>query len=207
MIGTRLPSGDSSEAAAFQTSRRSLLASFTLLSLALPSTLIGQPQPSPCRVTDEFGGLWLCRTSEGRKLSRLRYHNAEGFLRPIRAAGCARLDADTLYRSGIVIQLGLSAHLLDVGFEDEWCAREIGLNVSRSLRYANATGLGFANPNFELLATLLSPYSKWRNCCGSDATSDLSFTRREVHEHARSLLDHIRGVTGHPRPRGFTREL
>jgi hypothetical protein len=100
-----------------------------------------------------------------------------------------------------VMQLGLSAHLLDVGFDDRWCARFIGLHVSRSLAYANATGLGFESAQFAMLATILSPYGRWRHSGAGDALPQLPFTRDEIRTSVRSLLDRVRDVTGHPRPR------
>jgi hypothetical protein len=56
----------------------------------------------------------------------------------------------------------MSSHLLDVGFTDQWCARHIGLDVTRSLACANATGFGFESSDFDQLAAILSPYGKWR---------------------------------------------
>lgn len=106
-----------------------------------------------------------------------------------------------------MLQLGLSSHLLDVGFADTWCARNVGLHVARSLAYANATGLGFASPEVALLTANLSPYSKWRNAGPSDVPSDFPFTRREVRTLTRALLDRVRQVTGHQRPRGWQRRL
>jgi hypothetical protein len=144
----------------------------------------------------------LKRTSQGRQLSRSRYHNAEGFFR-FADQRAEVLDADALYSIGIVIQLGLSAHLLDVGFDDQWCARHLGLHVSRSLAWANATGFGFETAGFELLAALLSPYGKWRHAWGRD-TLDFPFTQAEILLLVRLMLDHVRGVTGHPRPRGLS---
>jgi hypothetical protein len=143
----------------------------------------------------------LQRTLHGRQLSRARYHNAEGFFRSAYALG-DRPGCDRLYSAGIVIQLGLSAHLLDVGFNDHWCARHLGLHVSRSLRFANATGLGFDPAGFELLAALLSPYGKWRNR-PQRVASDFPFADEEIRSLVRLMLDHVRDVTGHPRPRGW----
>jgi hypothetical protein len=40
---------------------------------------------------------------------------------------------DLLYRAGIVAQLGLSSHLINVGFADAWCARHVGLCVADGL--------------------------------------------------------------------------
>src|SRR3546814_9853405 len=66
-----------------------------------------------------------------------------------------------LYFSGITAQLGLSAHLLDVGFPDEWNARYVGLRVAKSLAYANATGFGHDCSDMARLAAVLTPYCRW----------------------------------------------
>jgi hypothetical protein len=142
----------------------------------------------------------LEKTPQKRQLSRVRYHNAEGFFHCASPLGGGP-DGDRLYSIGIVIQLGLSAHLLDVGFDDQWCARNIGLHISRSLALANETGLGFNAAGFDLLTALLSPYGKWRHASRT-AIFDFPFTDRELGSLVRLMLDHVRSVTGHPRPRG-----
>jgi hypothetical protein len=161
--------------------------------------------PSTASIGPRFGGderlAKLERTVLGRQLSRSRYHNAEGFFRSASAL-VDRPNGDRLYSIGIVIQLGLSAHLLDVGFDDRWCARHIGLHVSRSLTLANETGLGFNPAGFELLTALLSPYCKWRNRPRTGDV-DFPFTNGEIASLVRRMLDHVREVTGHPRPRGW----
>lgn len=145
----------------------------------------------------------LCRSPAGRNASRFRYHNAENFFRGIKhgIVGDAR---DQLYQTGIVLQLGLSSHLFDVGFTDEWCARHIGLYVARSLAYANATGFGFACADFDLLAAILSPYGRWRFAEPLTRDSDLPFTSDQMRALTRGLLDHVHQVTGHSRPQGWS---
>src|SRR3546814_5853816 len=69
--------------------------------------------------------------------------------------GFRRARSNLFYHVGIVMQLGLSSHLLDVGFDDQWCARHLAYRVAKSLAYANATGLGFEGPEVELLAAIL----------------------------------------------------
>jgi len=61
--------------------------------------------------------------------------------------------------------------------------------------------LGFESADFGLLASILSPYSKWRDCGPRDTAPNVPFTDEEMRELARSLLDRVREVTGHPRPR------
>mgnify|MGYP006395848005 FL=1 len=74
----------------------------------------------------------LLRTQEGRSLSRARYERALEFMHGLEPNG--RSDWPYfLYTAGIVTQLALSSHLLDVGFPDSWCARHVGLHVDRSL--------------------------------------------------------------------------
>lgn len=157
---------------------------------------------------EEFGDepVALQRSREGRSLSRFRYHNAESFFLRVEK-GVVRHPTDKLYQIGIVLQLGLSSHLLDVGFSDAWCARHVGLQVAKSLAYANATGLGFESPSMELLAAILSPYSKWRHASVRDIASDFPFTAREVRTITRALLDRVHEVTGHSRPRGWRQRL
>jgi hypothetical protein len=144
----------------------------------------------------------LSRSSEGRNASRFRYHNAESFFLGVEQ-GIVRDASDRLYQIGIVLQLGLSSHLLDVGFTDRWCARNIGLRVSRSLALSNATGLGFQTPDFDLLATILSPYSRWRLPDKNARIDDVPFTPPQLLAQTRALLDHVHRATGHPRPRGW----
>jgi hypothetical protein len=175
-----------------------LLSSLAAAPIAFSSSATGQ---FACQSNGEERPAKLERTLQNRKLSRARYHNAEGFFHNAGALG-DEPDGDRLYSIGIVIQLGLSAHLLDVGFDDRWCARRIGLNVSRSLALANETGLGFNPPGFELLTALLSPYGKWRDG-PRNPISDFPFTERDLGSLVRLMLDRVRDVTGHPRPRGW----
>ncbi|XHS02433.1 hypothetical protein ACFB49_40510 [Sphingomonas sp. DBB INV C78] len=115
--------------------------------------------------------------------------------------------SDFLYSSGIVAQLALSSHLLDVGFPDAWCARNIGLHVDRSLAYANASGLGYECAETARLMQVLSPYWKWnrRHLIDSPHLNDGGFTPDEVQRLLRSLMDHVRHVTGHQLRRPITK--
>lgn len=140
----------------------------------------------------------LLRTREARSLSRERYRRAEGFM--LSLAPEAPGDwPDFLYRAGIVAQLALSSHLLDVGFPDAWCARHIGLHVTRSLAYANATGLGYSCTETARLAQVLTPYWKWnrRSLADNRHPNDGGFTSDEVRALLRALVDHVCHVTGH----------
>lgn len=191
------------------TSRRALLGALT----GVPVAALAGPATSPwtealAKLHDQYGDQppALARTKAGRSLSRFRYHNAESFFLGIEK-GIVRRPTDRLYQIGIVLQLGLSAHLLDVGFADAWCARYIGLNVARSLAHANATGLGFKTTDMELLAAILSPYSKWRNASPRDIAPDFPFSTEELRMLTRLLLDRVHQVTGHPRPRGWQHRL
>jgi hypothetical protein len=145
----------------------------------------------------------LRRTRAGRSDSRFRYHNAESFFLGMER-GIVRDPHDMLYRTGIVLQLGLSSHLLDVGFTDPWCARHVGLHITRSLAYANASGFGFGRLEFDLLAAILSPYGKWRFPQPREQIEDLPFTPEQIRMLTRMLLDHVHYVTGHARPRGWS---
>jgi hypothetical protein len=144
----------------------------------------------------------LRRTGEGRRLSRFRYHNAESFFGRVEE-GARHDGSDQLYQIGIVLQLGLSSHLLDVGFDDTWCARHLGLRVNKSLAYANATGLDHDSPDLERFAAILSPYGKWRNADLGHPVCDCPVSDQEVRHLTRALLERVHQVTGHPRPRGW----
>lgn len=143
----------------------------------------------------------LARTEQGRSDSEFRYHNAEGFFASVEA-GLGDDRHRLLYQTGIVMQLALSSHLLDVGFGDRWCARHIGLQVAKSLAYANATGLGLRGAEIEQLAELLTPYSKWNGWASRDGSepNDVPFSHRDICRLTRGLLDHVRSVTGHSLP-------
>ena len=187
------------------TSRRALLGALT----GVPFTALAVPATSPWaealpKLHDQYADRPpdLSRTKAGRSLSRFRYHNAESFFLGIEK-GIVRHPTDRLYQIGIVLQLGLSSHLLDVGFADAWCARHISLNIASSLAYANATGLGFDTTDVELLAATLSPYGKWRNASPRDVAPDFPFSAEELLMLTRALLDRVHQVTGHPRPRGW----
>jgi hypothetical protein len=146
----------------------------------------------------EAGPVQLVRTREGRRLSRARFQRAEEFMLPL-APGAPGDWPDFLYGAGIVAQLALSSHLLDVGFPDAWCARHIGLYVARSLSYANASGLGLECIETAHLSQVLTPYSKWNRCSLAEGPrpDDGGFTYAEVRALLRALIDHVGYVTGH----------
>ena len=110
----------------------------------------------------------------------------------------ARTTEVLLYRAGVIAQLGLSAHLLDVGFDDQWCAKYIRQDIAKALAYANASGLGWERAKMlrlaETLALLemephrdLAPWTpqRWRLRTGG---GDILLF---------ALLDQVRAVTGH----------
>lgn len=140
----------------------------------------------------------LCRTRAGRHLSRIRYQTAEMFFETLERSVDTRAS-DILYRSGIVAQLALSAHLLDVGFADTWCAQHIGLHVSKSLNYANESGFGHDCSHMKRLAIVLSPYSQWRNPCWQGRHPNTGgFNRELISPLLQRLLRQVQHVTGHP---------
>lgn len=143
----------------------------------------------------------LRRSKEARRLSRFRYQNAEGFFVGL-DDGLVRDRSDLLYQTGVVMQLAISSHLFDVGFDDRWCARHIGLKVAKSLAYANATGFDYDDRDTNLLAGILTPYCRWRNPIMRErGYDDGPFTADEIRSLTRALLDQVRHVTGHSRPR------
>jgi hypothetical protein len=52
------------------------------------------------------------------------------------------------------------------------------------------------------LAEFLSPYGRWRNPDGSAAANTCPFSHEQMCGLTRELLDRVREVTGHSRPRG-----
>lgn len=193
------------------TSRRALLAALA----AAPAATVAAPSVAPWKQAltllhdqhdDEPAA--LVRTKEGRSLSRFRYHNAETFFESLDRGFYDRRD-QMLYQSGIVAQLALSAHLLDLGFSDDWNARHIRLNVGKGLAYANATGFAHHCRDMARLAAVLSPYWKWVHAHQFDQPQpdDGAFTIGEVRPILRALLDRVYDVTGHPRPNGWRRRL
>jgi hypothetical protein len=144
----------------------------------------------------------LLRTREGRNLSRARYRRAEEFMHSL-APEAPGNGPDILYNAGIVAQLALSSHLLDVGFPDTWCARHVGLHVARSLAYANATGFGHDCAEMKRLADVLTPYWKWnpRSLVDAPRPNDGGFSPRDIRALSGALLDHVGQVTGHRQSR------
>jgi len=108
-------------------SRRALLRALTVMPVAVSVETApwSEALATIHREHDDEAAL-LCRTREGRTLSRARYHRAESFFGTLEA-GILTCNKDVLYYSGIVAQLALNSHLLDIGFADDWCARHIGL--------------------------------------------------------------------------------
>lgn len=176
-------------------SRRSMLVGLAsapaVVAIAAPAAGI----PAAQTIADSEAIPTLTRNPERRALSRFRYHNAEGFFLGLDPAVGMRPN-DRLYRAGIVFQLAISSHLLDVGFDDDWCRRNVGLDVGKALRLANATGLAATDGDIGRLATALSPYSKWRDPASADPNAGEAAI---AHATARRLLDHVRQATGHPR--------
>jgi len=189
------------------TSRRVLLRTLTAMPVAASVVISpwGKALAMLHREHDDEPAL-LCRSGEGRSLSRFRYHRAESFFETLEA-GILTSNDEVLYYSGIVAQLALSGHLLDIGFEDEWCARYIGLRVAKALAYANAAGLGHVCPDMARLAAVLTPCWRWNQPprWGEAEPDDGGFTADQIRPLLRGLLDHVHRVTGHPRPRGWRR--
>lgn len=142
----------------------------------------------------------LERSRARRALSKTRYSNAESFFLALEERLFSN-TSDLLYQTGIVAQLALTSHLLDVGFDDRWCARHIGLHIGKALAYANVTGLNYHSPSLERLAPVLSPYHVWRNPDLDGSRPPAPELLPDIPPLLRELLDHVRAVTGHPRPR------
>lgn len=198
------PAGDSLIGS--PTSRRALLSAFA----AAPAATLAAPVMPPwdralMLLHDQYDDepAALVRTRERRSLSRFRYHNAETFFESQDRGFHDRRD-EMLYQSGIVAQLALTSHLLDVGFSDRWNARHVRLDIAKGLAYANATGFAHHCPHMARLAAVLSPYWKWGHAHQFDQPRpvDGGFTLDAVRPILRALLDRVHDVTGHPRPGG-----
>lgn len=148
----------------------------------------------------------LRRSREGREISHDRYHSAEIAFTGIEAGFFAdpRHIRTTLHQAGAVAKLALCAHLLDVGFADEWNAEHIRQDIAKALAYANATGFGHDCPEMARLAVILTPYWKWGypHLIGDPPMDDGGFMHNQVRTLIRALLDRVREVTGHPLPSG-----
>lgn len=191
-----------------ETSRRALLRGLTIAPLA--ASAIASPWTKALaalhqRYEDEPA--MLVRTKAGRALSRDRYDSAEIAFAPIEAGFFARDVRVTLHQAGAVAKLALCAHLLDIGFPDDWNALHIRQDIAKALAYANATGLGHDCPDMARLAVILSPYWKWGypHLIGDPPMNDGGFTPDRVRPLVRALLDRVADVTGHQRPQGFER--
>lgn len=186
------------------TSRRALLRTLTAAPVVVTALQATSPWDAALAALHERHDdipATLIRTRAGRELSEARYIRAEEFFPDRRAYARSHRD-HFLYFAGITAQLAVSSHLLDVGFDDRWCARHIGLRVAKSLAYANATGFGHHDEAMAQLAAVLTPYCKWNRprYWGEPEPDDRGFDQDEVRALLRALLDHVHHVTGHPRP-------
>lgn len=197
--------GDSTGA---ETSRRALLrgSSFALVAAsAIASPWMKALASLHQRYEDEPA--MLVRTKAGRGLSGDRYNSAAIAFTSIEAGFFAQDTRVTLHQAGSVAKLALCAHLLDIGFPDDWNAAHIRQDIVKALAYANATGLGHNCPDMARLAAVLSPYWKWGypHLIDDPPMDDGGFTPDRVRPLVRALLDRVADVTGHPRPKGCPR--
>lgn len=181
--------------------RRIIAAKRKVVSTELPPPWSNALAELHTRFNDPAPSLRVTRRS--RSLSEFRYHNAEHFFRGFDGS-LPYTHRELFYRGGIVTQLAISSHLLDIGFPDEWCARNIGLRVAHSLAYANATGFDHHCPQMARLAAVLNPYWKWNDARRGDKPEpdDGGFSVAQIAVLLRALLDHVHHVTGHDRPGG-----
>lgn len=202
MLPDFLPNDSPVEA---QTSRRAMLTALAAAPAALVAPVAAPWEQALTLLHNQYDDepAALVRTKERRSLSRFRYHNAEAFFESLDQGFFDRRD-EMLYQSGIVVQLALTSHLLDVGFSDRWNAANIRLDVAKGLAYANATGFAHSCLDMARLAAVLSPYWKWGHAHRYDQPrpDDGGLTIGEVRPLLRALLDRVHDVTGHPRPSG-----
>ena len=196
------------------TSRRDVLRGLAAAPVAMP--VIASPWAKALAALHhryEDAPALLRRSREGRRISRDRFHSAEIAFVGIEAGFFAdpRHIRTTLHQAGAVAKLALCAHLLDVGFADEWNAEHIRQDIAKALAYANATGFGHDYPEMARLAVILSPYWKWGypHLIGDPPMDDGGFNHDRVRVLIHALLVRVADVTGHPRPKGcegFDRE-
>lgn len=146
---------------------------------------------------DGWEPLTVQRTAYKRALGEIRFRNAIASLEAI-DPDTDRIDPTLYYGAGVAAQMGLTAFLLDRGYDDHWCARNVGLRITTALDWANAAGLNHANPSICRLAIVLTPYWKWRRFWHSRFLrgADCGFKPGEVHTIIDNLLDHICTATG-----------
>ena len=202
------PQGVFSSDSAAGTSRRALLRGLTVLPVA--ASLKASPWDGALTSTSRHYGdepARLERTKNGRSLSRFRYQQAERYLRTLEAGFFSerRLARSTLHMAGFVSQQALCSYLLDVGFADEWNARQIKQDVVKALAYANTCGFGHACPDMARLAVILSPFWKWGYHYDpwEEQPDHGGFTPDQITPLVHALVDHVHAVTGHPRPKGW----
>ena len=145
-------------------SRRALLRGLTVAPVAWP--VIASPWAKAlAALRDRYEELrdryedtpvLLRRSREGHRISRHRFHSAEIAFMAVEAGFFAdpRHIRTTLHQAGAVAKLALCAHLLDVGFADEWNAEYIRQDIAKALAYANATGFGHDCPETARLAVV-----------------------------------------------------
>lgn len=182
-------------------SRRTLLGSLALAPIVAGRAVAGVAPDSPTPAVlhgPPDDPIVLRRTTEGRELSLVRYQTAVEFF-PCREAQSKHGRADFFYNAGVTAQLGLSSHLLDVGVDDDWCARNIGYRPTLALAYANKLGFGYDCPQTGRLARVLTPYWKWNALSIHErgSPSDGGFTPDRIAALLHALLDHVGRVTGH----------
>lgn len=99
-------------------------------------------------------------SSQDRELALDRYARAQEFMDGLDYGAFDYVDF--LYRAGIVAQLGLTAFLFSKGLDDDWCRRQMGMDVAKGLRFANHLGLNCDCPRIAALTQTLGNYGRWR---------------------------------------------
>lgn len=158
----------------------------------------------PDRATNGCGSdrgwtpLSVQRTAYKRDFGRVRFENAVSWF-----ASCdpdlARVEASHLYDAGICAHLALTAYLLDRGFDDSWCAKNLAYRITDALDWANAAGLGFSNSALSRLAIVLTPYWQWGPMHQDRQTRRLPFEVEglTIHDPLENLLHRIGCTTGY----------
>lgn len=158
-------------------------------------------------------------TLEARALGRYRYERAYGFF-PKRDPRSVRSHRRFLHDARMTAHLGLLSFLNTIGFDNDWCVRNIDCRPAMALHYANRYCLGHYRPDLERLVHLLSPYwdegrpgimalgdllcpvwlwNRLHRGHGS-APATLDFSAAQIRVLLSDLLRHIGLVTGYATP-------
>jgi len=158
-------------------------------------------------------------TPEAHALGRYRYERAYSFL-PHRDPRSVRGYRRLLRDAGMTANFGLLSFPNAIGFDNDWCVRNIGCRPALALHYANRYGLGHDRPDMERLVHLLSPLWddgrpgimtlgdllcpvwlwNWLHRGDGNTPAPLDFSAVQIRDLLTDLLRHIGLATGYATP-------